>query len=89
MGWVWRIKMFNIIVVHWKIWFSGAGVHEKPIYTDLKIQGGHSESKWGGALLRGGVDTPMHTMARYQKYRKKNFVFIFFFGRSNNQCEAT
>ena len=95
-----RMKNFNIFGVHWKIRLLGG--LEKPIYRgeclkrgsldSLLIQGGLGKKEWGGGVVLGGVDTPMHTMIKlnytnialllqeatqkYQKFRLLNKMLL-------------
>ena len=65
---VFRMKNFNIFGVHWKIWLLRGGGSQKAnieggglgLFADLR--GGGLGKKEGVVFLRGGVETPMHTM---------------------------
>ena len=71
-----RMKNFNIMGVHWKVWLlGGGGGHRKLIYRGncLKRMGvgglgqfadlrGKAWQKRGGGVFEGEGDTPMHTM---------------------------
>ena len=71
-----RMKNFNIMGFHWKIWFL-RGLYKKPIYRgELPKKGRHLDSlqislkerelakKRADGVFKwgGGLDTPMHTM---------------------------
>ena len=77
------MKNFNILGVHRKIQVLGGG-HKKPIYREHCLKRGPWKTcrftgglgkKEGVVFLKGGVDTPMHTMeyCNMQKLQKRKF----------------
>ena len=64
----WRMKIFNIFLVHRKIWVLGGSSWKKTIYRgDCIKRGDWTSCRWGAWEERGGgvfegVDIPMHTM---------------------------
>ena len=60
-----RMKNFNILGFHWKIWLLGEGVSQK-----TNIEGGGGLPKKGGLARKsgwcfwGGADTPMYAMRK-------------------------
>ena len=71
-----RMKNFNILGVHWKIWLLGGGgrVSQKSVGVLPKTGalGQFADLRWGlGKKEEGGsVDTLMHTMASNFKFAR-------------------
>ena len=69
-----RIKIFNTLGVHWKIWLLGGEFTKKQYrgglpkkgrlgqFADLRGGGGGGLARKRGMLFLRGVDTPMPTM---------------------------